>query len=82
MSRQSRKVIVYTSNNCSPCEAVKQFLTSRHVAFEIRNVSEHPEYLAELRALNTLSTPCTVIDGERVRGFDRQKLIELLGLER
>lgn len=78
----AQQVIVYTSNNCRPCEAVKDFLKRHEVAFETRNVSENAEYMTELRALNTLATPCVVIDGQRVRGFDPQKLSELLGLPR
>lgn len=73
------QVIVYTSNNCRPCEAVKNWLGRRAVPFETRNVSETPAYMEELRALKTLATPCVVIDGQRIRGFDPQKMSELLG---
>jgi glutaredoxin len=75
-------VIVYTSNNCAPCEAVKAFLGRHAVAFETRNVSENPAFIEELRALNTLATPCVVVDGTRVRGFDPARLSELLGFSR
>lgn len=73
-------VIVYTSNNCRPCEAVKDWLKRHQVPFEARNVSENPAYLEELKALKTLATPCVVIGGQRVRGFDPRKMAELLGL--
>jgi glutaredoxin len=76
----AQQVIVYTSNNCRPCEAAKEFLHRHGIPFETRNVNENPDYMVELRSLNTLATPCVVIDGQRVRGFDPQKMSELLGL--
>jgi glutaredoxin-like protein NrdH len=76
----AEQVIVYTSDNCAPCDAVKDFLRRHEVPFEARNVTDNPDYLAELRGWNTLATPCVIIDGQRVRGFDRQRISELLGL--
>jgi glutaredoxin len=78
----AEQVIVYTSNNCRPCDAAKDWLTRHGVAFEARNVNENQAYMDELRALKTLATPCVVIDGQRIRGFDPQKMAELLGIER
>ena len=36
--------------------------------------------MQEMVEMNSQSTPTTVIDGEVVIGFDRQKISELLGI--
>ena len=45
-----------------------------------KNVREDPAALKELLALGYQSTPVTLIDGEAVKGFDREKIAKLLGL--
>ena len=45
-----------------------------------KNVREDPEALKELLGMGYQSTPVTLIDGEAVVGFDREKIEELLGL--
>jgi hypothetical protein len=43
-------------------------------------VREDPEALKELLGLGYQSTPVTLIDGEAVVGFDRDKLAQMLGI--
>ena len=45
-----------------------------------KNVREDSEALKELLAMGYQSTPVTLIDGEAVVGFDREKIEKLLGL--
>ena len=45
-----------------------------------KNIREDPAALEELQRLGYRATPVTVIDGEVVVGFDRGKLMRLLGL--
>ena len=45
-----------------------------------KNVREDPAALKELLALGYQSTPVTLIDGEAIVGFDREKIEQLLGL--
>ncbi len=45
-----------------------------------KNVRGDPAALKELLALGYQSTPVTLIDGEAVVGFDREKLEKLLGI--
>lgn len=45
-----------------------------------KNIRDDPAALEELQALGYKATPVTVIDGEVVVGFDRGKLMRLLGL--
>jgi thioredoxin reductase (NADPH) len=50
------------------------------VEFEERNIVEDESALNELQELGVFSTPATVIDGELVIGFDKEKLEKILGL--
>ena len=60
------------------CESVKGFLSQRGIEFTDRDVSADQEALAELGRLGYMTTPVTVIDGEAVVGFDRERLEQLL----
>jgi len=50
------------------------------VQFIAKNIREDQQALQELLDLGVRATPVTIIDGEMVLGFDRQKLEQLLGL--
>lgn len=63
-------VTVYSSNMCSTCEMVKQFLALRGVEFTEKNVSTDLDGRAELIALGFDSTPVTVIGEQVLEGFD------------
>jgi adenosylhomocysteine nucleosidase len=57
---------------------VKEFLSQKGVAFEERDVAQDEATLSELEQLGVFTTPVTVIDGEVVIGFDRERLNALL----
>jgi len=46
----------------------------------VKDVRADPAALQELLKLGYRATPVTLIDGEAVVGFDREKLKRLLGL--
>jgi hypothetical protein len=50
------------------------------VEFTEKNVRADLDALQELVEMNSQSTPTTVIDGEIIIGFDRQRIGEKLGL--
>lgn len=45
-----------------------------------KNIQDNPAALDELLKLGYRATPVTVIDNEVIVGFDRGKLMRLLGL--
>ena len=67
-------VTVYSSNMCSTCEMVKQFLTLRGVEFTEKNVSTDLDGRSELLALGYDTTPVTVVGDKCVGGFDVTEL--------
>jgi glutaredoxin 3 len=62
------------------CNRAKEFLRSRGVSFEERDVSRDEAALEELRRIGAMTTPVLVIDGETVVGFDRERIEELLAV--
>ena len=50
------------------------------VDFTEKNVRTDLDAMQEMVEMNSQSTPTTVIDGEVVVGFDKQKISALLGL--
>jgi len=59
---------------------VQEFLAEKGVSYTEKDVTADEAAMAELEAIGILSTPITVIDGEVVVGFNRNRLEELLGL--
>ena len=63
------------------CKRTKEFLSQQGIEFEERDVSQDDAALDELQQRGLMTTPVTLIDGEVVVGFDRAKLVKLLGLD-
>jgi glutaredoxin len=63
------------------CKRTKEFLSLQGIEFEERDVSKDEAALTELQQRRLMTTPVTLIDGEAVVGFDRAKLVKLLGLD-
>jgi len=57
---------------------VKAWLSQNQVPFTEKNVREDPSALDELRRMGFNSVPVTVIDGERIVGFDQERLAKAL----
>ncbi|HET7264632.1 MAG TPA: glutaredoxin family protein [bacterium] len=62
------------------CRKVEEFLAGHGIPYQTKNVAEDPAAMAALERLGVATTPVTVIDGEVVVGFDRNRLTALLGL--
>jgi glutaredoxin len=63
------------------CRRTEEFLRAKGVEYTTKNVAEDEEAFAELERMGTMTTPITVIGGEKVVvGFDRKKLEQLLEL--
>ncbi len=58
---------------------MKEFLSQKGVAFTEKDVEADWDAMRELLDLEVMSTPCTVVDGQKLVGFDRKKLEALLG---
>ena len=75
------KVVLYSSPNCSDCQALKDFLSDRGVLFIDKNIADDKSAREELAdKYGRLATP-TIVIGEKVfLGFreNRQAIEKLL----
>lgn len=74
------EVIVFYGNGCSACHDEMELLKTKNVTFTARNVSTDSAARKELIAMGSKTVPTTLVDGEMVVGFDRDRLRALLGI--
>lgn len=76
------KVIVYSQPACAPCSAEKAWFDQEGIAYEERDVQASADWLTELVAPGSPSTPTTVVESGNGRqvvvGFDRGRLRAVL----
>ncbi|WP_176466474.1 glutaredoxin family protein [Terribacillus saccharophilus] len=75
-----RNVEVYISDNCKQCEQVMNQLDKWDISYSVKNITNAPAVLKEMQAHFIYSTPLVLIDGEKVHGFQKNKLQQMLGL--
>lgn len=79
------KIIIYTINNCSFCQQEKEYLQSRNLPFEEKNLDQNHDFLTEMLALsnNFVGVPFTVIEkdnGEKIslKGYAKEEFDKAL----
>ncbi len=74
-------VKIYTTPFCPYCKMAKEFLKGRGVEFEEVNVQEdHRATLEMIQKTGQNGVPVIEIDDKIIVGFNREKIIEALGL--
>ena len=73
-----RKVVVYSTPLCAPCERLKAYLRNRGVAFSVRDVMVDEDAAMFLESRNIRSTPVLAIDDEIIVGFDPERIAQAL----
>jgi glutaredoxin 3 len=69
------KPIVYSATWCAFCHATKDYLTSKNIEFEDRDVESDPKFTEEaVSKSGQRGIPVIDIDGTIIVGFDRPKL--------
>lgn len=75
-------VKVYTSPTCPYCYTLKEFLKGRNVNFEEIDVLADEKAKEEIiKKAGKLEIPIVEIDNEVVVGFDKEKIVKLLGIK-
>ncbi len=75
-----KNVIVFHGEGCSVCHDEMEFLSRSGIEFTGKDVVKDAEARSELLKLGSRTLPTTVIDGEVIVGFEKQRLSELLGI--
>jgi glutaredoxin-like YruB-family protein len=74
-------VTIYTSPTCSACNAAKQFLKSKNVAFTECDITKDEAKAQEIaKKAGQSVVPIIDIDGTLIVGFDQGKVSKALGL--
>lgn len=73
-----KEVVVYTSDTCGYCHAVKQYLAEKKVQYTEKNISRSPEARRELISMGFMGVPVIMVGDETVVGFDKPRLDQLL----
>ncbi|WP_373751479.1 glutaredoxin family protein [Jeotgalibaca porci] len=72
---ENSTLIIYSKNNCGPCNMMKLHMQENDIDFEERNISTSEIYMQELLDLGCQSVPVIVLDGEVIaNGFEPWKL--------
>ncbi|WP_186576311.1 glutaredoxin family protein [Aquibacillus kalidii] len=75
-----QNVLVYVSDDCNECVEMMAFLDKYHVEYQVRNISNNQEYMRELQREKIYATPVAFVNKERVLGFQKNKLMSVIGL--
>lgn len=71
-------VIVYSTQNCIDCNLVKQWLTAKGLAFEVRDVMTSRAYQEEVERFGFMGVPVTVVGDKAVKGYQPAELEQLV----
>lgn len=73
------KLAVYTSSTCPYCVLLKQFLDSKGIEYEERNISVNRDYVHDLIRLGINGVPVTVVDEDEVIvGYNPDRIMQLV----
>lgn len=76
------KVTIYSTPTCHFCHMAKDFFTEKGVLFEDFNVSTDLEKRKEMvDKSGQMGVPVIVIEDKVVVGFNKPKIMELLGIK-
>jgi len=77
-----KKVRVFSTKMCPYCLTLKNFLKKHNISFEEIDVTEDEVAQKEMiEKSGQIGVPVVDIDGEFVTGFDKGKIIKLLGIK-
>ena len=77
----NKAVTIYSTPSCHFCHMAKDFFKEKNVAFTDYNVAADPEKRKELIEKSwQMGVPVIIIGDEMVIGFNKPKIVQLLGL--
>ena len=80
-TNNTNKVRVFSTPSCPYCVTLEAFLNEKGIQYEHFNVAEDNKARDEMiEKSGQMGVPVIEIDGEMIVGFDRDKIVEKLGL--
>ena len=75
-------VTIYTTSTCVYCKAAKTFFQQNNIQYTEKNVATDIQAREDMiKKSGQLGVPVIDIDGKLVVGFDKPKLVQLLGVK-
>ena len=82
-SNKQPKVRVFSTPTCAYCVTLKQFLKKHSIKFEDIDVSKDKQALDEMiKKSDQMEVPVVDIDGQIIKGFDKEKICKLLNIKK
>ena len=82
MTESKHKIRVFSTPACPYCFTLKEFLKEKGFQFADIDVSKDEKARDEMiEKSKQMGTPVLDIDGEFVVGFDKEKIVKLLGIK-
>ena len=76
-----KNVTIYSTPSCHFCHMAKEFFKENNVAYTEHDVAADPAMRAELvEKSGQLGVPVIIIGDDLIIGFNKPKVVELLGL--
>jgi glutaredoxin 3 len=76
-----KKVTIYSTPSCHFCHMAKEFFQEKGVEYEDFNVAENMEKRGEMVDITgQMGVPVIRIENDVIIGFNKPKIIELLGI--
>jgi glutaredoxin len=75
---QPGDIRMISSETCPYCLAARRWMTQEGIPFQECFIERDAQCLADYQALGAVGTPTLVVRGQRVIGFDRTRLLEII----
>lgn len=77
-----KKITIYSTPTCHFCHAAKDFFTSKGIVYEDFNVSADLDKRKEMiEKSGQMGVPVILIGDEMIVGFNKPKVMEILGIK-
>lgn len=74
------KIIIYTQDDCPPCNFLKNYLTEHHINFIEKNI-KYPSYRNEMLEYDAFSTPFILLNEEPMYQVDLEKINKIFDIQ-
>lgn len=74
---QATKIVLYGASWCKHCKQVRQLFKENHIPFTEHDIDKSITARNEYEALGIAGIPVTTVGDYTVRGFNRQRLLDL-----
>lgn len=76
-----QKIIIYSTPSCVYCKMLKEYLMSRNISYEEKDVATDLAAREEMiRKSHQMGVPVVDVDGEIFVGFNRAEIAKKLGI--